>query len=1128
MRKLIRTQAESYCTEHRKKKSWLKVVTALSAVVVFCTTYALILPAITMERETLCGMEEHVHTDECFAEVEIPEERNLICEQEEDHIHCDACFEIIPAHTQTQCICGLEEHTHTDACRDAPKPELSAYVCGFEYEHTHDESCYNGDYLICTLAEHTHDETCLRVEAPTEEELQIWLSQFKGKKGCSDIGGSILALAQSQLDYREMTVTGKDNEPVRYSHFGAWAGDSEADWNLSFVALCAKYGGLTGLDPDETIQDWIDLLAEQDLFIPVGEGYEPVPGDILFTEDRAGVICEVSARYYTVIEGDVDGAVQEVFYPTSNEKLLGFACTCPFDLMEDILFDDLLEMPSLMAAPHLLNLKAANAAGSSSVTHNGNTVLSKALSPYDSLTDSYKLTIEALTQGSTLPLDIAVVLDTSGSMDWTVGGEETSRKQVGTYDNGVITTTDPEYVFDWENKAYQIGIRERVFLWYYERNYYDVRNVNGTWQHQRSRDRWVDIGSRTGIIYELVPGTPESKDSRLAIAQNLLNNFCDVIHNDAVKNNMEHHINLYTFDSNASTVFPRAAGRYTSAISNNAFDGTNVTLMKNAINALSAGGATYPSSAMQAAYNALHAIKRDSIKVLLFFTDGMPGDSSTESDWSYTEATNTMGYAWDMKQDGVYVFSVGVFNSTPPETVEQYMGGISSHFNPSRKTDITGGTRQSPNWLNTITADSAKAARNIDPAEVEAGKLNKFYFLALEEESVKAATDSITSQSINFTHSLNEDSILHDPIMEQFKITDIKKTLYYLSSEQGQPEVWKEYTELGDPDKAAAQAILNNVKITPASPYESNTIEITNFDYFDNAVMVNQLYGKEGDTLGRPFTGFKLSVTATLKANQNAAWDATDPFYCSNATDTEAGKTAYLLDENKLKICNLQTDSPKASAYAVTYVAEGADAGTVPETKYYLPGVTVTKAATLPTKNGVSATAWTDPADLTVADNGTFVMPESDVTFEVQWEPDAYTVTVKKEVDGIESTQDFPFTAVVITEEGESDPITFELANGEDYDLSVPSGASVRITETSHGGYYVKFYDGSAYYPGDSYTLDAVSADAELTVINTAGSTLPSTGGIGRTSLYLIGILLITGAVVFGYAPRRKRERGSD
>lgn len=61
------------------------MILCLSCVVVFCTVYALILPAITLERKTVCGQEEHSHTEECYS-------------------------------SDGQLACGKTEHTHTESC----------------------------------------------------------------------------------------------------------------------------------------------------------------------------------------------------------------------------------------------------------------------------------------------------------------------------------------------------------------------------------------------------------------------------------------------------------------------------------------------------------------------------------------------------------------------------------------------------------------------------------------------------------------------------------------------------------------------------------------------------------------------------------------------------------------------------------------------------------------------------------------------------------------------------------------------------------------------------------------------------------------------------------------------------
>lgn len=119
MRKQLPVRALSYLKTHMQKKKWRRVVTVLSCIVVFCTTYALILPAITMTQQTFCGKQTHVHTPEdCY-------ERVLICGQEESaeaqtpHEHTDGCYE-------DQLVCELEEHQHSLACYSDPEADLES------------------------------------------------------------------------------------------------------------------------------------------------------------------------------------------------------------------------------------------------------------------------------------------------------------------------------------------------------------------------------------------------------------------------------------------------------------------------------------------------------------------------------------------------------------------------------------------------------------------------------------------------------------------------------------------------------------------------------------------------------------------------------------------------------------------------------------------------------------------------------------------------------------------------------------------------------------------------------------------------------------------------------------------
>ena len=174
MRQSGSNDAAHYQKNHRKNRIWKTTVMVLSSIVVFCTTYALILPAITMNRETICGIEEHIHTEKCYQEQETVPQTVLVCSPEHVrlHTHTETCYD-----DSGRSICGYADfvlHTHDEGCYD----NSGVLVCGLpEIEaHTHDESCYAPPHshdascyslqkgaLICTTPEgetHAHTDAC--------------------------------------------------------------------------------------------------------------------------------------------------------------------------------------------------------------------------------------------------------------------------------------------------------------------------------------------------------------------------------------------------------------------------------------------------------------------------------------------------------------------------------------------------------------------------------------------------------------------------------------------------------------------------------------------------------------------------------------------------------------------------------------------------------------------------------------------------------------------------------------------------------------------------------------------------------------------------------------------------------
>ena len=253
------------------------VVQSLACLVVFCTTYALILPAITLERPTYCGIKEHTHSDECYTMELVcgkeageghthddscyTEHQNLICgleeteghthteecyqtfdrlicdlEENEDHAHGEECYEQV-----TELVCPLEEtegHIHTDACYETVR-ELT---CGLEESegHTHSEKCYEKK-LTCPLEEHEHTLACYSDPKADLETQAEWEETLPKEEELTGVwADDLLKVAESQMDYAESRRNYQvvDEEPMGYTRYGAYYGMPYEDWCAMFIGFC--------------------------------------------------------------------------------------------------------------------------------------------------------------------------------------------------------------------------------------------------------------------------------------------------------------------------------------------------------------------------------------------------------------------------------------------------------------------------------------------------------------------------------------------------------------------------------------------------------------------------------------------------------------------------------------------------------------------------------------------------------------------------------------------------------------------------------------------------------------------------------------------------------------------------
>lgn len=149
MQKLLKDYLDDFNKKQKKNRraaiaAMLLVVLVVGGVLDILTQYG-----IAMTGSPVCGQEEHVHDEGCYASV-------LSCDQgeTEGHTHTDDCL------GSEELVCEEaegEEHTHAEGCYAVP----DGYVCGMDESegHTHSDGCYTNE-LGCGQEEHAHSDAC--------------------------------------------------------------------------------------------------------------------------------------------------------------------------------------------------------------------------------------------------------------------------------------------------------------------------------------------------------------------------------------------------------------------------------------------------------------------------------------------------------------------------------------------------------------------------------------------------------------------------------------------------------------------------------------------------------------------------------------------------------------------------------------------------------------------------------------------------------------------------------------------------------------------------------------------------------------------------------------------------------
>lgn len=205
-----------FLKSHKYQRIRILVLLLLSVVVVTAVITGLIKPAVSMTGDLTCTVAEHIHTDQCFADV-------LVCGLNESpaHYHDESCFE-----EKTVLVCGITDgsHIHTDECYGLRE----VVVCNLpEGEgHTHNEQCYEHK-LVCNQQEHIHSEECYEQQPEQEYVLMSGFSSNFSAQTVSYLSGTEIDTAVSvnfgeyisRVSYKPVSSSSSEEntKPVKFT-----------------------------------------------------------------------------------------------------------------------------------------------------------------------------------------------------------------------------------------------------------------------------------------------------------------------------------------------------------------------------------------------------------------------------------------------------------------------------------------------------------------------------------------------------------------------------------------------------------------------------------------------------------------------------------------------------------------------------------------------------------------------------------------------------------------------------------------------------------------------------------------------------------------------------------------------
>lgn len=547
---------------------------------------------------------------------------------------------------------------------------------------------------------------------------------------------------------------------------------------------------------------------------------------------------------------------------------------------------------------------AVNAGAQYNIT--GGVGTSKKVTQIDA--ESYTIRLETFATGTTTvtetstPVDVILVLDVSGSMDFPKGSYTQVANNTAISYNTVANSSQ-EYFYRPNNsndlyRVYAVQDGNRYYLRYNRA----ANSGNGTniGNSGTSGGTIITAGTNSNRFYTGLSRMTALKDACEAFIDEIEKNDHEDKDGNERDTRLGNQIAIVKFAGTEST----STGNSTYTSNGSTYNNSqivvgltptenHVTSLKNTVDGLIARGGTMANNGMSRANAVLSGISssRESNRVVVLFTDGEPGSSGFSGNDGGSTAVSTISAANTSKNThNALVFTVGVFQSSPATTsnVYKYLNAVSSNY-----TTATG------TWGNnnlTIT-----------------GTLNEsqtFYKDASGTVDLTAIFKSIASSIGGSTETIGESTQVRDIVTNSFVLPNTVSAAdvhVYTSAATGDasgsddelPPSWGAENEITDgsvtPSIVNVDANGNPIADDDTTtPVANKALFVTGFDYSEDDSSEG---AGDGNWVGPrykngkyTFAGKKLIIEFKVKA---------DPEATGGETLTNTGNSGvYLQDED--------------------------------------------------------------------------------------------------------------------------------------------------------------------------------------------------------------------------------------